>query len=79
MHPVKFSQCCPSLKLPRLGTTLRQPSLMLLKAVSLVGATKPECTSLNRVPSGTLVNVKVTTVSSFDPYPSLPSSPPFQD
>ena len=40
--------------MPTRFTTVFHPSPMVLKAESLVGATKPECTKRKRVPSSTL-------------------------
>src|SRR6266704_4814280 len=63
---------------PIMGTTFFHPSLIPLKALSFFGSTKPEWTTRSRVPSSTLASVKVTTVSSREPYPTFPSCPPFQ-
>ncbi len=47
---------------PSRPTTFFQPSLMLLKAVSFRGRTKPVWTTRSRVPPATLERVKVTMV-----------------
>src|ERR1700726_1839768 len=71
-------QSFPSTIAPMFWTTFFQPSLMLLKAVSFFGRTKPEWTRRRRVPFSTLESMNVTTVSSREPYPTFPSCPPFQ-
>ena len=52
---------------PRRRSTLPQPSLILRKAVSLVGMTKPECTSRRRVPFSACERNQVTMVSRREP------------
>ena len=63
---------------PLQGQKRHAPSLIFLKAVSFFGRTKPEWTRRRRVPFSTLERMNVTTVSSREPYPTLPSCPPFQ-
>src|SRR6185437_7453289 len=57
----------PATTAARRPSSVRQPPLMLAWAWALRGSTKPEWTSMRRVPPASGVSVQVTVVSSSEP------------